>query len=263
MEYTPDTNTIYSQLLYINPNYNGGENGEPETLPASVLGDVEISLIAISGSTVVDSTDSFLSQNFRTDTKGVFSILFKSGWLTNSLKRFIDKYINSNYQIKFKVLINIDRGDFPKNTYRDIIYFIFDGDYNIDGDSFTQPNPCSPIVIESSQNDDIYLLKSSFKTIEESYLLAKKQYETQLKSNIDISIDTVNKYEPRSFRNVITRLLEFQEGTINPSLEYTKTIGMTEEYKRLETINKLILSLTKMYPSIKIDDGEGIPYNGK
>lgn len=253
MEY--NINTLYTKLIYPNPLWDGLDLGQPENLPAiGVTGKVEISLIATGeGDIVVGATDDFLSQNFTTNNDGLILIPFKSGWINDTIRRFITKY--KSYKTKFKVIINVDRGEFPPNAYKDIIT------YESDGDNFYQTK-LNDTSIQTSEVTDILVLKTSFKTVEEDYLLAKKQYEAQLKSNIDISIDIVNGYEPRNFKSVITRLLEFQEGTINPSLEYTKTIGLDEEYKKLEIINKLILSLTKMYPSITIDDGEGIPYKG-
>ena len=254
-------NKLTSRLVYLNPDYNPEDTGSLELLPAgSGDGTVEISLTATSGSVVVDSSEIISSQNFRIGDNGTIIIQLKSDWFTDALRKFINKYGNSNWQIKFKVIINLNRGEFPKNTYKDVIYISF---IDTEIGSFEQPNDpnITRILTDSEISNNILDIKSNFKTIEEEYILAKKQYEAQLKSNIDISIDVVNKYEPKTFKNIITRLLEFQEGTINPALDYTKVAGLDIEYKRLETMNKLINSLTKMYPSITIDDGEGIPYN--
>ena len=104
-------------------------------------------------------------------------------------------------------------------------------------------------------------IRETYKTVEENYLLVKKQYESQVSGDVDLEIDTAETYEPTTFKNVITRLLEFQVGTLQPALEYTKTAKLTTEYDRLNTMDKLINILSKMYPNITIDDGEGIPYN--
>jgi len=255
------TNILTSQLVYLNPDFTPGDSSSLELIPVSNgEGTVEVSLTAVSGSIVIDSSENILLQDFRIGKNGVITIQLKPDWLTDTLRKFIGKYKGSNWQVQFKVIINLNKGDFPKNTYKDVIYFIF-----VDEEigSFEQPNGTKSVRIltNSEISNDILQIKSSFKTIEEEYILAKKQYEAQLKSNIDISIDVINKYEPKTFKNVITRLLEFQEGTINPSLDYTKVSGLDSEYKKLEVINKLINNLTRMYPTITIKDGEGIPYD--
>ncbi len=257
-------NTLTSRLVYLNPDFTPEDSSSLELIPVNKDGDgtVEVSLTAASGSAVIDSSENILSQDFRIGENGIIEISFKQGWITDTFRKFINKYKGSRWQVQFKVIINLNSGNFPKNTYKDIIYFNF---IDIELGSFEQSNEANNIRIltESEISKDILQIKSNFKTVEEDYILAKKQYEAQLKSNVDLEIDTVNPYEPRSFKTVITRLLEFQEGTINPSLDYTKVAGLDSEYKKLEVINKLITNLTRMYPSITIKDGEGIPYNGK
>jgi hypothetical protein len=261
MDKEKDINILTSRLVYLNPDYNPAEEGSLELISVdSGDGTIEISLIATSGSIVVDSSEDILLQDFEIGEDGIILTQLRSDWITNTLRRFIEKYKNSGWQVQFKVIINLNSGNFPKNVYKDVIYFNF---IDLKVGSFEQSNGANNIRIltDSQISNNIFQIKANFKTVEEDYILAKKQYEAQLKSNIDLEINTVNVYEPTTFKNVITRLLEFQEGTINPSLDYTKVAGLDSEYKKLEVINRLINGLTRMYPKITIKDGEGIPYS--
>jgi hypothetical protein len=113
----------------------------------------------------------------------------------------------------------------------------------------------------SDKPTDLKTLMSKYKEQELQFLATKAQYEADIKSNLDITVEKGQEYEPDTFRKVITRILEFQKGTLNSAIEYTKQTGLTTEQQRLITINNIMNILTKMYPNVTIDDGEGIPYN--
>ena len=70
-------------------------------------------------------------------------------------------------------------------------------------------------------------------------------------------------YQPNSFTKVITRLLEFQQGTLVTSLDFARNADLTQLFALLGPVNGLeneINSLAGLYPDITIEDGEGIPY---
>jgi hypothetical protein len=108
---------------------------------------------------------------------------------------------------------------------------------------------------------DLKTLISKYKEQELQFFATKAQYEADIKDNLDITVEKGQAYEPDTFRKVITRILEFQKGTLNFAIDYAKTTGLTTEQQRLTTINNVMDILTKMYPNVTIDDGEGIPYN--
>lgn len=66
--------------------------------------------------------------------------------------------------------------------------------------------------------------------------------------------------EPSKFAEVITRMLEFEESTLDAGLRFTKKTNLTEEFKRLDMIKTSILVLKNLYPDLKLSDGEGLPY---
>ena len=122
-------------------------------------------------------------------------------------------------------------------------------------------------IVLLSINDsevDIDTLEKNFRDAEDTYITTKKIFEENLKL-VDTSkiFEKLTGYEPSNWHKVITRLLEFEEGTLDAGLRFCKKTGLDEEFKRLDMIKTSILYLKNLYPDISISDGEGIPYGRK
>jgi hypothetical protein len=87
-----------------------------------------------------------------------------------------------------------------------------------------------------------------------------ENYRSQLKAqSLDLILSSA-EYQPNSFTKVITRLLEFQEGTLSTSIDYAENANLLDLKDLLGTLNTEITDLAGLYPEITIEDGEGIPY---
>jgi len=87
-----------------------------------------------------------------------------------------------------------------------------------------------------------------------------ENYRSQLKAqSLDLILST-SEYQPNSFTKVITRLLEFQEGTLSTSIDYAENANLLDLKDLLSNLNTEISDLAGLYPEITIEDGEGIPY---
>ena len=209
-----------------------------------------------------DTTEILFSSNFITDDDGYNSVDLTK-MLTNST--FIKFYQKYKGEITLSITIEIPKTDkyavFVDNFK--ILPSWKSEKYEITFESYDYYQNDDTIIISpiGDRVTDFATLRQTYKTFEETYTLIKKQYESQISGEVDLEIDTVEIYEPKSFKTVITRLLEFQLGTLQPAIEYTKTAKLTTEFDRLNTIDKLINLMSGMYPNITIDDGEGIPYN--
>jgi hypothetical protein len=106
---------------------------------------------------------------------------------------------------------------------------------------------------------DFKEIRAQYLKAEYEYERAKKQYELSLVNN-SVVLFAPNGYEPKSPNQIITRCLEFQEGTILPALDYYKRTEKTIEYRFINEINENIKYISGMYQNITLDDGEGIPY---
>lgn len=121
-----------------------------------------------------------------------------------------------------------------------------------------------PLTLIASDSSKVNLdtLEKAFKEKEAAYLQAKRVYEENLKvSDTSKIFEQLTTYEPAKWANVITRLLEFEESTLDAGLRFAKKTNLTEEFNRLDIIKTSILYLKNLYPDIKIGDGEGVPYN--
>ena len=209
-----------------------------------------------------DSTANLFTTNFVTNDSGSVSID-----LTTMLQnvKFIKFYQKYKGKVTFNVTIEIPKTDtynvFVGNAK--IAPEFKDSDNGINFDSYNYYEKDDVITLSplADKITDLATLRQTYKTIEDTYLIFKQRYESQTAGDVDLEIDTVETYEPTTFKNVITRLLEFQVGTLQPALDYTTTAKLTTEYDRLNTINKLINIVCRMYPNITIEDGEGIPYD--
>lgn len=215
--------------------------------------------------TIIDSTDFLFKQEFKTDSDGFVIINLNKILSTTEATRFYRNY-SEKYAVALKIIIEI-----PKNG---------NYDYSITSDNIRAEwnkdvkFPQFKSINYSNYNDAIYLepvgttvtnfiqLRAQYKTAEEKYLLIKQRYESEIVSNIiDVELPINDSYEPINFAQVITRLLEFQAGTLVPGMSHANSLNLETEYKRLDTLNKIINNITRMYPKITIDDGEGIPYS--
>jgi len=92
------------------------------------------------------------------------------------------------------------------------------------------------------------------------YLLSLQDFQGEIESQSILLIPTLNRFNPINFTNIITRCLELSVGTIENALEYTTEAGLIAETNRLSGIKTTISQISSLYPTITIDQGEGLPY---
>jgi hypothetical protein len=108
--------------------------------------------------------------------------------------------------------------------------------------------------------EDIINKQVEAATLKIQYEQDLENYKSQLVAqSLDLILSTAN-YQPNNFTKVITRLLEFQQGTLITSLDYANNANLTGLYNLLSNLSTEISDLAGLYPSITIEDGEGIPY---
>ena len=209
-----------------------------------------------------DSTENLFSVNFVTNNEGYFSIDITEMLKNTKFIRFYQKYRG---QITLNITIEIPKtatyNVFVDNVKITIEFKKTELGINFDGYDYYEKDGALILSPIEDRVTELAALRRTYKTVEDNYLLVKKQFESQVTSDIDLEIDTAETYEPKTFKNVITRLLEFQSGTLQPAIAYTKTAKLTTENDRLTIIDNLVNLLAKQYPNITIEDGEGIPYN--
>jgi hypothetical protein len=243
----------------------------------NILGNVEISLsvviynefVAIGEPTKVRPSNYkemlnsgvLTSQKFESDENGN-AVIDLTTMLSS--RNFI-KLINS-YEGKYSFILNIKVSVFKTEKfypYEGIISNRFEYNRLVDGITFNTLFLDDIITLESLEvKYKLSELKSELKRIEDLYTITKSNIEQKISlSDKEIEIVTED-YEPVNFNYVVTRLLEFKEGTLNPGLIFCEQFGLKKELDILKTFDRCILRMTQLYPNITIDDGEGIPYSG-
>lgn len=242
-----------------------------------ILGNVEISLsvviynelVAIGESTKVRPSNYkemlnsgvLLSQKFESDENGN-TVIDLATMMSN--KNFI-KLINS-YQDKYSFILNIKVSVFKTEKYypyNGIITNPFEYANNREGGIVFDTLFLDEITLESLEvKYSLSELKSELKRIEDLYTITKSNIEQKISlSDKEIEIVTED-YEPINFNYVVTRLLEFKEGTLNAGLTFCEQFGLKKELEILKTIDRNVLRMSELYPKLTLDDGEGIPYSG-
>jgi hypothetical protein len=209
-----------------------------------------------------DTTDNLFTTRFLINENGYITINLTSMLSNSRLIKFVTKYKDTSVlSVTITIPKTTNYSSFAGNLKIPVKWK--QGERGLTFDPYDYADENDSIILQSiaDQITEFATLRRTYKTIEDAYLLIKNQFETQLIGEIDLEIDTAETYEPKNFKTVITRLLEFQVGTIQPALEYTKTAKLTTEYDRLNTMNTLINVICKMYPDVTIEDGEGIPYD--
>jgi hypothetical protein len=97
----------------------------------------------------------------------------------------------------------------------------------------------------------------------DAYITAKTTYEATLASAETIELEQLEPYEPTSPTYVVTRLLEFRAGTLEAAIRYATDAQLGTQLDYLNRINKFVNLYVGLYPTVTIEDGEGIPYQPK
>ena len=230
---------------------------------------ISINLTVTDDKNYFDSSETLYQQTSESDENGLVSFDLSDVIKSATFSKFYRLY-SEKYKIEFRFVIEtlkaenynyfITKGSFSPEYLTDketSEYFFEDYDYtqNVDFFYLTPKDP--------NQQKTITSLKAEYKVVEMEYLVAKTLYETEIKSTTEISLEKENDYEPSTFKNIITRLLEFQVGTLEPGIKYTSEAKLTDINTKLTNISKLINLIIRQYPDVKIEDGEGFPYQSQ
>jgi hypothetical protein len=249
-----------------------------------IPGSVEISLSVVIYNELSDGSDAIVKEPIRNPIKPVpYKEMLNSGTLLsqkfesdrngNAVIDLTTMLSNKNvlkliysYRDKYSFILRVKFSVFKTDEfypYDEIIANQFK--YEIrEGGVLTSKNlELDGIALESlGVKYSLSELKDELKRVEDLYTVTKSNIEKKISlSDKEIEI-SANEYEPANFNLVVTRLLELKEGTLNAGLSFCEQYGLKKELDILNQINRNILRMSEIYPKIKLEDGEGIPYSG-
>jgi hypothetical protein len=193
--------------------------------------------------------------------------------LSNSILIKFYKYFSIYYSIGLEMILKTDKVEIDVKG-ESIVYapsvtrVLFDSkvvNFSFNERSELQMSKITsdPIGLEKSGQLLYENLRLNYIEKQREYEAIKREYEEKLKSTNDIILNQKEIYYPQNFTFVVTRLLELQEGTIEPGIEFTMDAKLELQENILRDINRLINRLSELYPDVSIKDGEGQPYTGK
>ena len=221
----------------------------------------------------VYTSDTIIEGDETTDSSGIITVDVTNVFSDNTFLEIWQKFANlRNYNVSIEITLESQKQEIPPYMYisqtdipRELsaynviydkendVYFYNDLDYWDDWYSF--------------QINEIVIDEDLLKTIQAKKLEAQREFtkklesfQNEITSQSILQIPILNEYNPINITQIVTRCLELEVGTIENALAYTTDAGLIAETNRLNKIKTLIGQISNLYPSITIEDGEGIPY---
>ena len=104
---------------------------------------------------------------------------------------------------------------------------------------------------------DVY---NAYASTSVSYASASVKFNEVQTGNQGLILEQNQPYEPEYEFQIVTRLLEYQSGSLGASISYATSASLTTELALLTELNSLINAYSSLYPTVLISAGEGIPY---
>jgi hypothetical protein len=236
---------------------------DSEEFVNDVYAKIEVSLAAYDKGRLLYTSDSLGYTKFVTEDNG-FGVINLTDLLEfNSKQARIFSELYKKYELGFRLTVSTESTDRYKGFARSIdvigIEWI-ERPFNFESINWYMKNGPFDLRSINESIDNIKDLRMEIKQTQLKYLEMKAQYEAEVKNNVNLKLDRSNPWEPATFKNVLTRILEFQSGTLLPAIEYAKVAEFEEMQQRLQAIQNLFVVILQEYPKIKIEDGEGMPY---
>jgi hypothetical protein len=232
-----------------------------------VYAKIEVNLAAYDKGRLLYTSDSLGYTKFVTEGDGFGVINLTDILESNGKQARIFSELYKKYELGLRLTISTEATDYYKGFGKSIdvtgIQWI-ERPFNFVRFDWYSKNGTLDLTSINERIDNIKDLKIEIKQTQLKYLDMKAQYDAEVKNNIDLKLDRSNLWEPATFRNVLTRILEFQEGTLLPAIEYAKVAELEQIQHKLQVVQDYFISILQEYPKVEIGDGEGMPYmNGK
>jgi hypothetical protein len=213
-----------------------------------------------------------LEPNFlTTDSNGIIEVDVTDVFSDSTFLQIWQKFNNlKNYNVSIQIELESEKQEIGPYMYisqTNIPQML--SAYNVtvlDGD-YSYPDLQYWDEYESFEIDEIVIDEELLKAIQSKKLDSQRKYinslqdfQNEIASQATLQIPVLNEYNPINITQVITRCLELSVGTVENGLTYTTEAGLVGPTTRLNKIKTLINQISNLYPTITIEDGEGIPY---
>jgi hypothetical protein len=206
-----------------------------------------------------------------TDSNGIIEVDVTDVFLDSTFLGIWQKFSNlKNYNVSLQISLESEKEEIGGYLYisqTNIPTILSAYNVTFDGADYTYPDLQYWDLYESFEVNEIVIDEELLKAIQSKKLKIQRDYtnslqdfQNEINSQATLQIPVLNEYNPINITQIITRCLELSVGTIENGLTYTTEAGLIAETARLNKIKTLVNQISNLYPTITIEDGEGIPY---
>lgn len=208
-----------------------------------------------------------------TDVNGIVSIDVTQVFSDNVFLEIFQKFSNTpGYNVSIEILLISEQQEIGPYMYISqknipIELSAYNVIFSKENNEYEYPDLEYWSVYNSFNVDEIVIdaelleaIQSKKIRAQRSFLEFLEDFQSEIVSQAPLQIPVLNEYDPINITQIITRCLELNVGTIENALAYTRDAGLIAETNRLNKINTLIGQISNLYPTITIEDGEGLPY---
>ena len=215
--------------------------------------------------------DVIINGDETTDSNGIVEVDVTNVFSDSTFLALWQKFNSvKGYNVSIQISLESDKEEIGGYLYisqTDIPQMLSAYNVTFDGVDYTYPDLEYWDVYDSFTVSEIVIDEELLKSIQakkldsqRTYINSLEDFQNEIVSQSSLQIPYLNEYNPININQIITRCLELNVGTIENGLAYTTDAGLVAETNRLNKIKTLVNQISNLYPTITIEDGEGIPY---
>lgn len=235
----------------------------------AVLSDLKAGELGARGA--VYTSDVIIEGDENTDSNGIVEVNVTNVFSDNTFLELWQKFSNvKNYNVSLQISLESNKQEILPYVYlsrTDIPQILSAYNVTFDGEDYSYPDLQYWDLYESFSVSEIVIDEELLRSIQSKKLKTQRDFnnslqdfQNEINSQATLQIPALNEYNPINITQIITRCLELSVGTIENALTYTTDAGLIAETNRLNKIRILVNQISNLYPTITIEDGEGIPY---
>jgi hypothetical protein len=219
----------------------------------------------------VYTSDVIIDGDENTDSNGIIEVNVTNVFSDSTFLELWQKFSNiKNYNVSLQISLESEKQEIAPYMYisrTDIPQMLSAYNVTFDGEDYSYEDLEYWSKFEAFTVNEIVIDEELLKSIQSDKLKIQRDFnnslqdfQNEINSQATLQIPVLNEYNPINITQIITRCLELSVGTIENGLTYTTEAGLIAETNRLNKIRTLVNQISNLYPTITIEDGEGIPY---
>lgn len=221
----------------------------------------------------VYTSDVIINGDETTNSQGIVEVDVTNVFSDNTFLELWQKFSNAkNYNVSIEISLETEKQEIGPYLYISQTNIpkelsAYNVTFDKENDEYLYPDLSYWNEWGTFDVTEVVINKELLEAIQAKKLAAQRDYtnslqdfQNEIASQSTLQIPVLNEFNPINITQIITRCLELSVGTIENGLTYTTDAGLIAETNRLNKIKTLVSQISNLYPTITIEDGEGIPY---